>query len=97
MTSFGGGGGGLALGLQARSAAVIDPCSTKSGTAPHDTHCDKYYACIQNITSVVDCPNGLVYIGGGGRAARGNQLFGPCEYDFNVDCTGRPKRSELQI
>ncbi|CAL8113618.1 unnamed protein product [Orchesella dallaii] len=73
--------------------SVIDPCSTKSGTAPHDTHCDKYFACSQNVTSVVDCPNGLVYIGGSGRSGRGNQLFGSCEYDFNVDCSGRPERN----
>ncbi|ODM97882.1 Chondroitin proteoglycan 1 [Orchesella cincta] len=82
-------GDGLVVYAQSRS---IDPCSTKSGTAPHDTHCDKYYTCVRNVTSVVDCPNGLVYIGGGGRSGRGNQLFGSCEYDFNVDCSGRPKR-----
>lgn len=83
---------GLHVSAQVRTTSVIDPCSTRSGTAPHENYCDKYYSCVQNITTVVDCPNGLAYIGRG-RASRGNQLFGPCEYDFNVDCSGRPKRS----
>lgn len=88
---------GLQVSAQVRSTSVIDPCSTKRGTAPHESFCDKYYSCVQNITAVKDCPNGLVYNGGGGRAGRGNQLFGPCEYDFNVDCSGRPKRSNCRV
>lgn len=68
-----------------------DPCKlTNVKTTPHVTHCDRYYACYHGHPLEFDCPNGLVYVGKGQKGP----FDGVCDYDFNVDCTGREKRSK---
>jgi len=70
-----------------------DPCKlTNVKTTPHVTHCDRYYACYNGQTLEFDCPNGLVYVGKGQKGP----FDSVCDYDFNVDCTGREKRSKLR-
>ena len=70
-----------------------DPCKlTNVKTTPHVTHCDRYYSCYNGQTLEFDCPNGLVYVGKGQKGP----FDGVCDYDFNVDCTGREKRSKLR-
>ncbi|XP_023713856.1 peritrophin-1 isoform X1 [Cryptotermes secundus] len=67
-----------------------DPCKlTNVKTTPHVTHCDRYYACYHGQPLEFDCPNGLVYVGKGQKGP----FDGVCDYDFNVDCTGREKRN----
>lgn len=73
------------------TTAARDPCKAKVQTTPHETYCDKYYACVANQTVEKSCPNGLAYLG---HTSRGRfSVFGHCDYDFNVDCSGRPQRS----
>jgi hypothetical protein len=71
-----------------------DPCKlTSVKTTPHVTHCDRYYACYNGHPLEFDCPNGLVYVGKGQKGP----FDGVCDYEFNVDCTGRDKRSKWQV
>ena len=68
-----------------------DPCQLeKYKTTYHVTHCDRYYACYDGKPLEFDCPNGLVYVGKGQKGP----FEGVCDYDFNVDCAGREKRSK---
>uniref|UniRef100_A0A0P4W9Q1 Chitin-binding type-2 domain-containing protein n=1 Tax=Scylla olivacea TaxID=85551 RepID=A0A0P4W9Q1_SCYOL len=65
-----------------------DPCKTKTRTSAHEDQCDLYYECFNGQPVLQECPNGLVYHG-----KRTQGLFGVCDYDFMVDCTGRPARN----
>lgn len=64
-----------------------DACQAKTGLLPHESYCDKYYICVDDITDVRDCPNGLVWIG------RGRGLKDGCGYPWDADCTNRPNRN----
>uniref|UniRef100_T1J190 Chitin-binding type-2 domain-containing protein n=1 Tax=Strigamia maritima TaxID=126957 RepID=T1J190_STRMM len=68
-------------------AQQTDVCQSKSNTAYHETHCDKYYACVDGITELIDCPNGLVYIG------RGNGLTQHCDYPWRGECGDKLNRN----
>lgn len=76
---------------QPQQTAIVpnDACQSKTGFLPHESYCDKYYVCEDDISQVRDCPNGLVWI------ARGRGLKDGCGYPWDVDCSARPNRSKF--
>ena len=67
-----------------------DGCRSGVKTAAHESQCDLYYECYGDQGFIQQCPNGLMYNGGGAFG-----LLGPCDYPHNVNCYEREGRSKL--
>lgn len=60
-------------------------CPSDTGFFPHETDCDRYYECKNNVSKEGLCPDGLVF------NTRSAPLYLRCDSVFDVDCTNRPQ------
>ena len=69
-----------------------ESCKSGAKSVGHESACDLYYDCYEGQGFLQSCPNGLVYSGDGRFG-----LVGECDYPHNVNCQGRPERSEYRL
>lgn len=59
-------------------------CPDDFGFYPHETSCDKYWKCDNNVAELKTCGNGLAF-----DASDSKFLTENCDYLHNVDCGDR--------
>lgn len=59
-------------------------CPDDFGFYPHDSSCDKYWKCDNNVAELKTCGNGLAFDAGDSKFLTEN-----CDYLHNVDCGDR--------
>lgn len=79
------------LRTDAAGASQYTCPNDKYGQYRDNVQCDKYYECVDGISTVKICPDGLVF-------DESIRLKNKCDQPFNVDCEDRVElRKCLQI
>lgn len=67
-------------------------CPDDFGFYPHDSSCDKYWKCDNNVAELKTCGNGLAF-----DASDPKFLTENCDYLHNVDCGDRSQLGESTL
>lgn len=80
----------MAIALFVATAAAQEfVCPIESGFFPHETSCDKYWHCEDDVAELKVCGNGLAFDDTDPRFLREN-----CDYLYNVECGERTEIEE---